>query len=322
MAKPDLRNVVSRAALDPHKLAHFIAVFDSGTFSQAAELGGVSQQAVSKSIARLEDELGVTLFERSSYGARPTRFAQVLARRAHAIIAESRMAVAELEALRGAGRGFLRIGLGWSLLVRIGPEAVRRFKERHPQVTISIASGQSTDLYRKLAAGQLEMVISAPPASQTVAGGIDRTPLFIEQDVLTVRRGHPVCRRSTLDIADLAQYSWCISLELTAQWEKVCEVFLSRQLEPPTNIIDLNSILLVKALIRKGNGLGLLSPELFGEEGESEAFTMIHDTPFTSERTAYIAQRADTEQQSYARYFRELMHQVWREMVPAERHIA
>ncbi|APE28105.1 LysR family transcriptional regulator [Aurantiacibacter gangjinensis] len=322
MAKPDLRTAVSRATLDPQKLAHFIAVYDHGTFSGAASANGVSQQAVSKSIARLEEELGVPLFERSSFGATPTRFGEVLARRAHAIVAESRMAAAELEAMRGAGRGYLRVGLGWSLLVRIGPEAVRRFKERHPQVTVSIASGQSGELYRQLAAGDLELVISAPPTALPADSVIERTPLFIERDVLTVRRDHPITRKASLDLEDLTDYSWCISMQLIEQWERVCQTFLSRGIAPPTNIIDLNSILLVKSLIASSNGIGLLSPELFSQENETGLFTLIEDTPFTSERVAYLAVRKETEQQSFARYFRELVHQVWRELVPEEQHVA
>ena len=66
--------------MDPRKLEHFLAVIEHGQFNLAATANGVSQQAISKAIAKLEDELGVTLFERGPLGATPTSYAKALER--------------------------------------------------------------------------------------------------------------------------------------------------------------------------------------------------------------------------------------------------
>jgi len=92
MSDPDIRKRFIRPSLDPQKLSHFLAVYDSGNFSSAAKANNVSQQAVSKSIGKLEGALGVKLFERSSFGAEATIFGHALARRAKVITAESRLA--------------------------------------------------------------------------------------------------------------------------------------------------------------------------------------------------------------------------------------
>jgi len=101
LKKADIRVRFIKPSLDPQKLAHFLSVYDTGSFSGAASLNNVSQQAVSKSVLRLEDGLGVKLFERGAYGAEATIFGHALARRAKVITAESRLAAAEISALRG-----------------------------------------------------------------------------------------------------------------------------------------------------------------------------------------------------------------------------
>ena len=321
MAKPDIRAAFIRPTLDPQKLAHFLAVYETGSFSGAATENCVSQQAVSKSIARLEESLGVTLFERSSFGARPTRFADRLARRAQAIVAEGRLAAAELAAMRGAGQGYVRIGLGWSFLTRIDPEMLNRFKRRHPEVTVSIATGDSRSLYRGLLSGDLEMVASAPPDSMPVDPAFHREPLFVERDILTMRNGHPLATAPEVPLEILARQTWYLSMQLKPQWERICEIFLSRNIEPPADFIDLDSVLLVKSLLLASDGVALLSPELFAQEHERELYTMIPETPFSNERTAFLAQRDNAQLQPYARMLREMFHRSWQSIVPAEMHI-
>lgn len=320
MAKPDIRTPFIRPTLDPHKLAHFLAVYQAGSFSGAALENGVSQQAISKSIARLEETLGVSLFERSSFGARPTRFAERLATRAQAIAAEGRLAAAELAAMRGAGRGYVRIGLGWSFLPRIAPDMLNRFKRQHPDVTISIMTGDSGTLYRALLTGDLEFVASAPPESMAVDPALAREPMFVEHDMLTMRRDHPLAGAASSDLEALSRQTWLLSMQLQAQWERICAIFLSREIAPPGNFVDLDSVILVKAMLLQSDGVALLAPELFAQEHERELYTMIPDTPFTGTRTAYLATRAGKDLQPYARMLRDTLHRSWRDLTPKPAH--
>lgn len=322
MAKPDIRSAFIRPNLDPQKLAHFLAVCETGSFSDAATANGVSQQAVSKSIARLEKSLGVSLFERSSFGARPTRFGELLAKRAQTILAEGRLAAAELAAMRGAGRGYVRIGLGWSFLASIGPDMLKSFKARHPDVTVSVVSGDTPTLYQKLLAGDVEFVASAPPDSLPLNPMIEREPLFRELDQLTMRRDHPIAKKDSLDLEELSQQVWYLSMQLQPQWERICQVFLAANIEPPKNYIDLDSVLLVKSLLLQSNGIALLSPELFELKHERELLTLLPDTPFSGERTAYISMRKNSELQPLARTLRETLHRSWRKIVPERMHVA
>lgn len=325
MAKPDIRAPFISPTLDPHKLSHFLAVYDTASFSAAASENGVSQQAVSKSVARLEEMLGVLLFDRTPAGARPTRFADSLARRAQTIIAEGRLAAAELSAMRGSGRGYVRIGLSWSFLTRIGPELIRRFKAQHPEVTLSIQTGDSRSLYRRLLSGDVEWIASAPfegHDAPPLPQGIARTPLFRERDMLIMRAEHPLAHTESLSLEQLAGQTWYLSMSLEAQWKRICETFLTRGIEPPRNYIDLDSILLVKSLLLSSDGICLLPEELFDPGYERPLYRMIADTPFTVERTAYLATREGSDMQPLARRMCERFDDVWRAIMPESAHCA
>lgn len=321
MKELDRRARFIKPSLDPQKLQHFLSVYECGAFSAAAVENNVSQQAVSKSIARLEDSLGVPLFDRSATGAKPTQFADALARRAKTIIAEGRLAAAELAALRGSGQGYVRIGLGWSFLPRIGPALIERFKRRHPGITISIATGSSTTLYRQLAGGDVELVASAPPTDLPLDPMIERRPLFIDRDLLIMRKGHPLAGGGMPSLEALAQQTWLASLQLSQQWERVCSTFLNAGLEPPESYIDLDSVMLLKALLLNSDGLALLSPELVSLPHETPYFHTIDGTPFPIPRTAFLATRRNARLQPVARAMIEDFDLNWRDLVDPALHL-
>ncbi len=322
MKKPDIRARFIRPSLDPQKLTHFMAVYETGVFSVAAADVGVTQQAISKSIARLEDSLGVVLFERRPTGVAPTIFAHTLAKRARAIISESKLAAAELVALRGAGQGFVRIGLGWTFLPRLGPELIERFKRSNPDVTVSIVTGESRQLYASLLIGDVEFVASAPPTDMLADPMIQRHPLFVDRDQLVMRADHPLAKRGSHTLEDLRTQTWMISLQLSQQWKSICDTFLKQQLEPPANFVDLNSVILLKSMLLSTDGVALLSPELVSLPHEQAMYHTIGDNPFALPRKAYLATRKNADQQALTRQMITIFDQVWREMIDEQLHCA
>ena len=313
MQDNNIRSRFIKPSLDPQKLTHFLAVFDSGNFSAAARANNVTQQAVSKSIAKLEEGLGVKLFKRSSFGVEPTIFANALARRAKVIISESRLAAAELSALRGADKGYVRIGVGWSFSPRIAPLMIENFKARNPGITVSITSGDTKTLYQKLMHGDVEFVASAPPTHMQIDSMIELQTLFIDRDLLIMRRGHPLADRKRIPLTELANQTWLISLALTEQWQHICNVFLTNGLQPPANYLDLDSVLLLKSMLLKSDGVALLGTELINVGNERSDYATIDDTEFPIDRKAYIATRAGSPLQPIAKKLRN-------ELISAARH--
>ncbi len=294
MSKPDLRQRFIKPSMDPQKLLHFLSVYDTGSFSRAATDNDVSQQAVSKSVAKLEESLGVKLFERGAFGAEPNQFGHALARRAKVITAESRLAAAEISAMRGADRGYVRIGLGWSFLTRIAPMIINRFSDKQPGVTLSITSGDTKSLHEKLLRGEVEFVASAPPTDLEIDSAIETTELFEDRDVIMMRRDHPLAAKSDITLEDLASQTWLVSMQLQMQWNRICNVFLAAGLSPPAKYVDMDSVILAKSTLLRSDAVMLLAKELFATEEERAQYHIVEGTQFPVARTAYFATRRNS----------------------------
>ncbi len=125
-------------------------------FTRAAEELHVAQSALSHQIRRLEEELGIQLFERTSRRVTPTEAGQAIAARARRVLAEVDGARAEVDELRGVLRGRIWIGP----LVPAGdvdvPGLLARFSQAHPGVEVGLREGIAADMLRLVAADELD----------------------------------------------------------------------------------------------------------------------------------------------------------------------
>lgn len=111
MATSDLQHRLRRH-LKLHQLCVLLAVAKQGSLRKAAQTLHLSQPALTKSIADLEQTLGVLLFDRSAHGVVPTVHGKSFIRHADAIMGEVCLAAQEIDIISGGSRGALRIGIG------------------------------------------------------------------------------------------------------------------------------------------------------------------------------------------------------------------
>jgi LysR family transcriptional regulator, transcription activator of glutamate synthase operon len=125
-------------------------------FTRAAEELHVAQSALSHQVRRLEQELGIPLFERTSRRVTPTEAGQAIAARARRVLAEVDGARAEVDELRGVLRGRIWIGP----LVPAGdvdvPGLLARFSQAHPGVEVGLREGIAADMLRLVAVDELD----------------------------------------------------------------------------------------------------------------------------------------------------------------------
>jgi len=315
--KPDIRRQrFVPQTVDPQKLQHFLGVYEHGNFGVAAEASHVTQQAVSKAVAKLEHQLGVPLFERTPNGAKPTVYAHTLARRAKIITSESRLAMAELSAMRGSSAGFVQVGIGWSFFPRIAPDAISRFRSERPGVGLQVAGGTSASLYPRLARGELDLVVSAPPGEFKPDPAIDTTTLHVEHDAVVLRAEHPLVRKGSVSLKDLSECTWLVALSLPDRWHAICAAFATRGIEPPTDIIDLDSLTLAKSMLVRGNYVCLLSEELVAPELKAGLFHAYRLEELPLSRPALLATRRGAELQPAAVVFRDIVCEICKKYYP------
>ena len=113
-------------------LTHFIAAFEHGNLRLAAKAVGVTQPAVTKSIQKLEDHIGVPLFERAADGVRPTEVAHMLRLHAQGILNEARFVEMEISARVEGRQGLIKMGIGVAWSLSVFPDLLEQFYRRFP----------------------------------------------------------------------------------------------------------------------------------------------------------------------------------------------
>ena len=142
-------------------LRTLLAVVETGSFAAAGHAVGVSHSAISLQIKALEDELGVSLFDRTKRPPTPTARGRALADHARKTLElfDAARAVATGELV--AGR--LTVGAVPTTLSSILPPALATLRRAHPELRIRVLSGSSASLAGRLQRGELDVAICTRP---------------------------------------------------------------------------------------------------------------------------------------------------------------
>lgn len=240
--------------LDSRSLALFLAVADTLSFRQAAEVLHLSQPPLSRAIRELEERLGARLFERSTQGVELTDAGRSLLPYARGVARLLRQAEAEL-----APRSLpptLRLGLTSAVEPAWFRGLAQRIQQRHPGTAVSTQSDSSPRLVRMLRAGKLDAAFVALP---TDAPGLDVLALDRLPMVAALPSSHPLAKRRSLCLADLASETilWFERARQPAFYDHCQQVFARhgfapRKLKEPAD----HHVLL--AAVAEGRGIALL----------------------------------------------------------------
>jgi DNA-binding transcriptional LysR family regulator len=192
--------------VQPLALEVFRTVARHGSITAAARELRYTQSAVSRQIAALEADLGVVLFDRLPRGVALTEPGRCLLPHADAVLERLATAHRDLDALRGLGGGRLRVGAFPTAMAALVPRALAGFRGAHPRVALSVVEGRTPDLLERLLAGDADVaVVSTPPDRPLDAGRFDLHHLLDEHLLVAVAREHPLARRRTVRLAELAE---------------------------------------------------------------------------------------------------------------------
>ena len=197
--------------LDVRRLRVLREVATHGSFSAAAEALSYTQSAVSQQIAALEREAGSRLVERSARGVTLTDAGRALVGHADVILARLADAEEELQAIAGLRGGRLRLAAFPSACATLMPQAVARFRERHPGVELSLSPADPDDALRLLRGGESDMALSIEATFTTRhEPGLETMPLLDDPMYIMLPRDHPMAGRARLKLTDLAEEPWMI----------------------------------------------------------------------------------------------------------------
>src|SRR5262245_61170915 len=176
------------------ELSYLVTLGRIRTIHRAAELHGISQPALSKTLWELESVLGFKIFERSRRGVAPTKLGDIVIAQATQMISTLDALTARLEAERhGHGRVY-RIGATPNPALRLIPPAYMIARRTFPNLVVELVEGATDDLLLALRRGEYSLVLgrSSPQDSLSV---IKQTPLYPEVGVVVGRAEHPAVGR-------------------------------------------------------------------------------------------------------------------------------
>ncbi len=182
------------------ELRYIVAVARERHFGRAAEACFVSQPTLSVAIKKLEEELDVKLFERSSNEVRATPLGVEIVRQAQ-IVMEQAAAIKEI-ARRGNDpvSGPLRLGVIYTIGPYLLPDLVRQAIEQVPQMPLLLQENFTVKLLDMLRTGELDAAILAEPFPD---GGLAVAPLYDEPFVAAVPKKHPLAKRKRITADEL-----------------------------------------------------------------------------------------------------------------------
>ncbi|MDX2038845.1 MAG: LysR family transcriptional regulator [Isosphaeraceae bacterium] len=236
--------------IEIRQLRHVLALHEHSNFKRAAKSLGISQPALTKSLQRLESELGVTLFDRRSKAVVPTQFGQAVVDRARRVTAEYDAIPAEIDLLAGLHRGELLVGAGPVIADTLISEAVVRLIQRHPRLRIVVHVDDWRSLTDALHKGEISLFV-AETSEAVTDPGLEVAPLPSESGFWVARAEHPLVGRTGLTMAELFEYP-TISTKLPERilrWLDANKELLGEQ-RTPVPTVECDDYPLIKRILR------------------------------------------------------------------------
>ncbi|QCK84757.1 LysR family transcriptional regulator [Phreatobacter aquaticus] len=251
--------------MNHRQLETFAAVMRAGTASRAADILGVTQPAVSRSLAELEKALGFQLFARVQNRLVPTP-------EAHQFFTEVEASFRGIDTLRAAaarirdhGSGQLRIGSLSALGSSLVPRAIARFRQTHPDIAVTLIVAASREIRDQVASGAFDLGLAADEIDTT---GVQHQ-LFVAPDaVCALPVGHRLAAKAVITPADLEGEPMIAYVPEDRARQRIDRIFDQAGIRPRI-VVETIYAATVCALVSEGVGIGFVSR--YGAAGHDQS---------------------------------------------------
>ena len=182
------------------ELRYLVALADHGHFGRAAEACFITQSTLSTQIKKLEDFLGVTLFDRSLKRVTPTPTGQEILRAARNIVEESERIRELAKHAQDPMERTLRLGVIPTLGPYYLPHALTLVHKKHPGLRLLLREEMTPQILGHLSDGKLDAGLLALPVTDD---SLRVEPLFYEPFYAALPAGHPLAKQNMLKVADI-----------------------------------------------------------------------------------------------------------------------
>jgi DNA-binding transcriptional LysR family regulator len=248
-------------------LRYFVAVAEHENVTRAALSLHVSQPALSQQIRDLEEELGFPLLERSAKAVRLTAAGRVFLPEARAVLERASRAVETARSVANGLGAELHVGYAPSLTARILPPALRESRNRSPGLRVKLHDLSTEEMLAGLREGKLQLAFMVRPPAPMLRG-LQFEELLRDPMKLAVAPGHPLARKRTVDIAEVAREPLIVyGRKDFPEYHELLENLFERLKTKPKIAEEHESVSSLIAAVEAGSGVALVSESILCVSG-------------------------------------------------------
>ncbi|QDT65780.1 LysR family transcriptional regulator [Calycomorphotria hydatis] len=234
------------------QLRYFLRVAEQANITHAANEIGISQSALSRSIQRLEEELGRPVFERKAKSLALTDAGQLLQSRAHHIL--SILEDTKAEITDDGHKGRIRIGAIPTIAPYFLPDLLRKFATEYPEASVIIQEETTERLLKSVSSGTIDLAILALPIS---AKYLELEELFEEELLLVLSPTHPLADKPKISLRDIESLPFVLLDEAHCLSDNIITFCRQKSLQPVA-VEHTSQLTMVQELVSLDHGISMI----------------------------------------------------------------
>ena len=279
-------------------LAWLTTLRDYEHVTAAASALQIPQPTLSRTLARMEEELGAVLFDRVPTGLRTTPIGELTIAAAEEITARYDRLLSDIGNVLDPDTGIVRLAFIDSTSVSIVPKLLRRFRELAPKVQVALSQEPGHEIIDDLMGSRADLAVT----SVRPDGEYGWLPLYEERLVLIVPDGHPLARRTTVRPAELAQEQF-VTPPAGFGYRSLTDGLLAADGVVPHVSFESQDLATIEGLVGAGLGVAIV-PEAFAGLSGTTAVGLETDG---ARRAVGMTWRTDHELSQPAIRFRDMV---------------
>jgi len=290
--------------MDLRQLRQFVAVAEARSFRRAAERLFMAQPPLSVAVRKLEEEIGVALFERGARGVRLTAPGAAALEAARKCLRDSEEVASAARAVAKGEAGRLRIAFIGSATFGLVPRLIQAFNRRYPNVKLELREATNLEALTAVETGAIDLGFVRLPAIRPA--GVNLQTVVNDVFCAALPARHPLAKRKTLslkDFADEAFIGYMPSQVGGGLHAAVTQLFMHAGVSPRVaqEAVQVQTVI---GLVESGLGIALVPSVNAPNASKSVAFRPIRDLPRGASIGIALAYHAD-EESVVAKRFRE-----------------
>ncbi|WP_408891988.1 LysR family transcriptional regulator [Paenibacillus taichungensis] len=279
------------------QLKYFQKVAKLQHMTKAAQELHIAQSSLSRTISRLEEDLGVPLFEREGRQIRLNTFGQCFIKRVEKVFNELEEGKKEIADLQEEENRTIVVG---ATITRMLPDLFKEFLTVYPKVKFQLFQFSNTEIQERIQEGDIDLCFSSPPINQS---GIVSVPIVTEEFYLAVPPNHDLANRNTVQLSEIVEESF-ISLTMDYSFQQNLNLLCEQSGFIPKIMFESNDLEVIGKLVIDGFGVAFMPGYWWKEDRVNLPIKVPINSPY-SQRVIGLSWKEERYISNIANDFRE-----------------